>query len=91
MVDLCWISDGYILLACSIDGILCTFKFDLVEIGEKLDDIVVEVFLFEMYGDIKCNCVFMLEDFMLFGFAAVASGELDDVFKGVKIILLFLK
>ncbi|KAL8496382.1 hypothetical protein ACS0TY_020191 [Phlomoides rotata] len=53
VVDLTWSPDGYTLFACSLDGTVATFHFDVSEIGEKLTDSDLEDLKRNRYGDVR--------------------------------------
>ncbi|KAG8387508.1 hypothetical protein BUALT_Bualt02G0028400 [Buddleja alternifolia] len=53
VVDLTWSPDGYSLFACSLDGTVATFHFDVNEIGSKLTDAELEDLKRSRYGDVR--------------------------------------
>nr|GEZ73120.1 protein HIRA isoform X1 [Tanacetum cinerariifolium] len=53
VVDLSWSPDGYSLFACSLDGTVATFHFEVKEIGQRLSDVELEELKKSRYGDIR--------------------------------------
>ncbi|KAL1544484.1 protein HIRA-like isoform X1 [Salvia divinorum] len=53
VVDLTWSPDGYSVFACSLDGTVATFHFDVSEIGYKLTDAELDDFKRNRYGDAR--------------------------------------
>ncbi|XP_047971091.1 protein HIRA-like isoform X1 [Salvia hispanica] len=53
VVDLTWSPDGYSLFACSLDGTVATFHFEVSEIGYKLTDAEVDDLKRNRYGDVR--------------------------------------
>ncbi|XP_071697209.1 protein HIRA-like [Rutidosis leptorrhynchoides] len=53
VVDLSWSPDGYSLFACSLDGTVATFQFEVKEIGQKLSDAELEELKKNRYGDVR--------------------------------------
>jgi protein HIRA/HIR1 len=53
VVDLSWSPDGYSLFACSLDGSIATFHFEVKELGHKLSDTELEELKSTRYGDLK--------------------------------------
>ncbi|KAI3450698.1 hypothetical protein Pfo_007363 [Paulownia fortunei] len=53
VVDLTWSPDGYSLFACSLDGTVATFHFDVNEIGDKLTDAELDDLKRNRYGDVR--------------------------------------
>ncbi|PIN25413.1 Histone transcription regulator HIRA, WD repeat superfamily [Handroanthus impetiginosus] len=53
VVDLTWSPDGYSLFACSLDGTVATFHFDVNEIGQKLTDVELDDLKRNRYGDVR--------------------------------------
>ncbi|XP_073025002.1 protein HIRA-like isoform X2 [Primulina eburnea] len=52
VVDLTWSPDGFSLFACSLDGTVATFHFDVNEIGHKLTDAELDDLKTNRYGDV---------------------------------------
>ncbi|KAL4591705.1 hypothetical protein LXL04_004676 [Taraxacum kok-saghyz] len=52
VVDLSWSPDGYSLFACSLDGTVATFHFEVKELGHRLTDIELEELKKSRYGDV---------------------------------------
>ncbi|XP_061368533.1 protein HIRA-like [Gastrolobium bilobum] len=53
VVDLSWSPDGYSLFACSLDGSVATFHFEVKELGQKLSDAELDELKRSRYGDVK--------------------------------------
>ncbi|KAL8217141.1 hypothetical protein R6Q57_023978 [Mikania cordata] len=53
VVDLSWSPDGYSLFACSLDGTVATFHFEVKEIGHRLSDVELEELKKNRYGDVR--------------------------------------
>ncbi|XP_057534112.1 protein HIRA-like isoform X2 [Amaranthus tricolor] len=53
VVDLSWSPDGYSLFACSLDGSVSTFHFEVKEIGQKLTDDELDELKRNRYGDVR--------------------------------------
>ncbi|KAL5710677.1 hypothetical protein ACHQM5_021213 [Ranunculus cassubicifolius] len=53
VVDLSWSPDGYSLFACSLDGTVATFHFEVKELGEKLSDSELDELKKNRYGDVR--------------------------------------
>ncbi|KAJ9554762.1 hypothetical protein OSB04_009376 [Centaurea solstitialis] len=53
VVDLSWSPDGYSLFACSLDGTVATFHFEVKELGHKLTDAELEELKKSRYGDVR--------------------------------------
>ncbi|GAB2285544.1 hypothetical protein Dimus_019991 [Dionaea muscipula] len=53
VVDLSWSPDGYSLFACSLDGSVATFYFDVKELGQRLSDDELDALKRNRYGDVK--------------------------------------
>ncbi|GMH07323.1 hypothetical protein Nepgr_009163 [Nepenthes gracilis] len=53
VVDLSWSHDGYSLFACSLDGTVATFYFDVKELGQRLTDDELDELKRSRYGDVK--------------------------------------
>ncbi|KAF5772763.1 putative transcription factor WD40-like family [Helianthus annuus] len=53
VVDLSWSPDGYSLFACSLDGTVATFHFEVKEIGHRLSDVELEELKKSRYGDVR--------------------------------------
>lgn len=53
VVDLTWSPDGYSVFACSLDGTVATFHFDVNEIGYKLTDAELNDLKTNRYGDVR--------------------------------------
>ncbi|XP_038705815.1 protein HIRA-like isoform X2 [Tripterygium wilfordii] len=53
VVDLSWSPDGYSLFACSLDGTVATFHFELKELGHRLSDAELDELKRSRYGDIR--------------------------------------
>ncbi|KAG6433091.1 hypothetical protein SASPL_104698 [Salvia splendens] len=53
VVDLTWSPDGYSIFACSLDGTVATFHFDVSEIGYKLTDAELDDFKRNRYGNAR--------------------------------------
>lgn len=49
----CRSPDGYSLFACSLDGTVATFHFDVNEIGDKLTDTELDDLKRSRYGDVR--------------------------------------
>ncbi|KAI3706479.1 hypothetical protein L6452_24259 [Arctium lappa] len=53
VVDLSWSPDGYSLFACSLDGTVATFHFEVKELGHRLSDVELEELKKSRYGDVR--------------------------------------
>lgn len=53
VVDLSWSPDGYSLFACSLDGTVATFHFEVKELGHRLTDTELEELKKNRYGDVR--------------------------------------
>lgn len=53
VVDLSWSPDGYSLFACSLDGSVGTFHFDVKELGHRLSDAELDELKRNRYGDVR--------------------------------------
>ncbi|KAL2536132.1 histone chaperone HIRA [Forsythia ovata] len=53
VVDLSWSPDGYTLFACSLDGTVSTFYFDVNELGYRLSDAELDELKRNRYGDLR--------------------------------------
>ncbi|CAN6543766.1 unnamed protein product [Malus baccata var. baccata] len=53
VVDLSWSPDGYSLFACSLDGSVATFHFDVKELGNRLSDAELDELKRNRYGDVR--------------------------------------
>eukprot|EP00257_Ricinus_communis_P018816 XP_015577629.1 protein HIRA [Ricinus communis] len=53
VVDLSWSPDGYSLFACSLDGTVATFHFEIKEIGHRLSDAELDELKRSRYGDVR--------------------------------------
>ncbi|CAM8964189.1 unnamed protein product [Rhodiola kirilowii] len=53
VVDLSWSPDGYSLFACSLDGTIATFHFEVSELGYKLSDAELDELKRSRYGDVR--------------------------------------
>ncbi|KAK9913027.1 hypothetical protein M0R45_036854 [Rubus argutus] len=53
VVDLSWSPDGYSLFACSLDGSVATFHFDVKELGHRLSDAELDELKRSRYGDVR--------------------------------------
>uniref|UniRef100_A0A2P2KMA2 Protein HIRA n=2 Tax=Rhizophora mucronata TaxID=61149 RepID=A0A2P2KMA2_RHIMU len=53
VVDLSWSPDGYSLFACSLDGTVATFHFDVKELGHRLSDAELDELKKSRYGDVR--------------------------------------
>ncbi|XP_074294946.1 protein HIRA-like isoform X1 [Silene latifolia] len=53
VVDLSWSPDGYSLFACSLDGSVATFHFEVKEIGQRLTDEEQDELKKSRYGDVR--------------------------------------
>ncbi|XP_021716394.1 protein HIRA-like isoform X1 [Chenopodium quinoa] len=53
VVDLSWSPDGYSLFACSLDGSVATFHFEVKEIGQRLTDEELDELKKSRYGDVR--------------------------------------
>ncbi|XP_061345381.1 protein HIRA-like isoform X2 [Gastrolobium bilobum] len=51
VVDLSWSPDGYSLFACSLDGSVATFHFEVKELGQRLGDSELDELKRSRYGD----------------------------------------
>ncbi|KAJ0972683.1 hypothetical protein J5N97_020642 [Dioscorea zingiberensis] len=53
VVDLSWSPDGYALFACSLDGTVATFHFEVKELGHRLSDSELDELKRSRYGDVR--------------------------------------
>lgn len=53
VVDLSWSPDGYSLFACSLDGSVATFHFEVKELGNRLTDAELDELKRNRYGDVR--------------------------------------
>ncbi|XP_057955872.1 protein HIRA isoform X2 [Malania oleifera] len=53
VVDLSWSPDGYSLFACSLDGTVATFHFEVKELGHRLTDAELDELKINRYGDVR--------------------------------------
>ncbi|KAI4322401.1 hypothetical protein L6164_022102 [Bauhinia variegata] len=53
VVDLSWSPDGYSLFACSLDGSVATFHFEVKELGQRLSDAELDELKRNRYGDVR--------------------------------------
>ncbi|KAI4334258.1 hypothetical protein L6164_018969 [Bauhinia variegata] len=53
VVDLSWSPDGYSLFACSLDGSVATFHFEVKELGQRLSDAELDELKRSRYGDVR--------------------------------------
>ncbi|KAJ8470377.1 hypothetical protein OPV22_024720 [Ensete ventricosum] len=53
VVDLSWSPDGYALFACSLDGTVATFHFEVKELGHRLTDAELDEIKRSRYGDVR--------------------------------------
>ncbi|KAG7947592.1 hypothetical protein I3843_14G102600 [Carya illinoinensis] len=53
VVDLSWSPDGYSLFACSLDGSVATFHFEVKELGHRLSDAELDELKKNRYGDVR--------------------------------------
>ncbi|KAK6926603.1 WD40 repeat [Dillenia turbinata] len=53
VVDLSWSPDGYSLFACSLDGTVATFQFEVKELGYRLTDAELDELKRSRYGDVR--------------------------------------
>ncbi|KAI9107708.1 hypothetical protein K1719_021371 [Acacia pycnantha] len=53
VVDLSWSPDGYSLFACSLDGSVATFHFEVKELGQRLSDDELDELKKSRYGDVR--------------------------------------
>ncbi|PIA58970.1 hypothetical protein AQUCO_00400080v1 [Aquilegia coerulea] len=51
VVDLSWSPDGYALFACSLDGTVATFHFEVKELGHRLSDAELDELRRHRYGE----------------------------------------
>ncbi|KAG7035941.1 Protein HIRA [Cucurbita argyrosperma subsp. argyrosperma] len=61
VVDLSWSPDGYSLFACSLDGSVATFHFEVKEIGQRLPDSELDEIKRSRYGDVRGRQVNLAE------------------------------
>ncbi|KAL4014804.1 hypothetical protein IC575_027022 [Cucumis melo] len=61
VVDLSWSPDGYSLFACSLDGSVATFHFEVKEIGQRLPDAELDEIKRSRYGDVRGRQVNLAE------------------------------
>ncbi|GAV58578.1 WD40 domain-containing protein/Hira domain-containing protein [Cephalotus follicularis] len=53
VVDLSWSPDGYSLFACSLDGTVATFHFEVKELGHRLSNVELDELKKNRYGDVR--------------------------------------
>ncbi|XP_074559804.1 protein HIRA isoform X2 [Curcuma longa] len=53
VVDLSWSPDGYALFACSLDGTVASFHFEVKELGHRLNDTELDEIKRSRYGDVR--------------------------------------
>ncbi|CAL0329033.1 unnamed protein product [Lupinus luteus] len=53
VVDLSWSPDGYSLFACSLDGSVATYHFEVKELGQRLSDTELDELKRSRYGDVR--------------------------------------
>ncbi|XP_073118026.1 protein HIRA isoform X2 [Elaeis guineensis] len=53
VVDLSWSPDGYALFACSLDGTVASFHFEVKELGHRLTDAELDELKRSRYGDVR--------------------------------------
>lgn len=53
VVDLSWSPDGYSLFACSLDGTVATFHFEVKELGNRISDAELDELKRSRYGDVR--------------------------------------
>uniref|UniRef100_A0A2N9IXM9 Protein HIRA n=1 Tax=Fagus sylvatica TaxID=28930 RepID=A0A2N9IXM9_FAGSY len=53
VVDLSWSPNGYSLFACSLDGSVATFHFEVKELGHRLSDVELDELKRNRYGDVR--------------------------------------
>ncbi|KAJ4783256.1 Protein HIRA [Rhynchospora pubera] len=53
VVDLSWSPDGYTLFACSLDGTVATFHYEVKELGHRLTDDELDEIKRSRYGDAR--------------------------------------
>lgn len=53
VVDLSWSPDGYTLFACSLDGTVAIFHFEVKEFGHKLSNTELDELKRSRYGDVR--------------------------------------
>ncbi|XP_043720698.1 protein HIRA isoform X2 [Telopea speciosissima] len=53
VVDLSWSPDGYSLFACSLDGTVATFHFEVKEVGHRISDAELDELKRNRYGDAR--------------------------------------
>ncbi|XP_027346087.1 protein HIRA-like isoform X2 [Abrus precatorius] len=53
VVDLSWSPDGYSLFACSLDGTVATFHFEVKELGQRLSDAELDELKRNRYGNVR--------------------------------------
>ncbi|XP_050387732.1 protein HIRA-like isoform X2 [Argentina anserina] len=61
VVDLSWTPDGYSLFACSLDGSVATFHFEVKELGHRLSDAELDELKRSRYGDVRGRQVNLAE------------------------------
>ncbi|KAG9158117.1 hypothetical protein Leryth_000276 [Lithospermum erythrorhizon] len=61
VVDLSWSPDGYSLFACSLDGTVATFCFDVKELGTRLTDAELDELKRNRYGDVRGRLANLVE------------------------------
>ena len=59
ILDLSWTSDGYSLMACSLDGTVAFVSFSKQEIGETIDQSNVDDLYIKLYGNKRSNASVM--------------------------------
>uniref|UniRef100_A0A1D1YTX4 Protein HIRA n=1 Tax=Anthurium amnicola TaxID=1678845 RepID=A0A1D1YTX4_9ARAE len=53
VVDLSWSPDGYALFACSLDGTVAMFHFEVKELGHRISDSELDDLKRSRYGDVR--------------------------------------
>ncbi|KAL1347113.1 hypothetical protein HN51_020627 [Arachis hypogaea] len=53
VVDLSWSPDGYSLFACSLDGTVAKYNFEVNELGQRLNDAELDELKKNRYGDVR--------------------------------------
>jgi protein HIRA/HIR1 len=56
ILDLSWSSDGYQLMACSLDGTVCFMSFSDVELGKPSDQNSIDGLFINLYGNKRLSC-----------------------------------
>lgn len=78
VVDLSWSPDGYSLFACSLDGTVATFHFEVKEIGQKLADDELNELKKSRYGDVRGRQVNLAESPAQLLFEAAAAKQASN-------------